>query len=58
MTDTNLVTISRLDIYDLLHNQAVKMDKEKEFLDQFGTRDEFRKKHGLNDEKNVELNKC
>lgn len=35
MTDTNLVTISRLDIYDLLHNQAVKMDKEKEFLDQF-----------------------
>jgi hypothetical protein len=42
-----LVEISRLEIYDLLYKQAIIMGHENDFLARFGSREEYKKKHDL-----------
>jgi hypothetical protein len=42
-----MADISRVEIYDLLHSQAIVMGKEEEFLAKFGSREDYIKKYGL-----------
>ncbi len=44
---SRMADMSRLEIYDLLHKQALSMGREKEFFASFGTREEYVKKYDL-----------